>query len=542
LHPHGDSHSHDSRTRIFAPLLFAVGLATVVSLWVTEFAIRATNSRAIEYQIELNERSLALGQLRLGLEQLLRPASQAEGRERIAQSLRSLDLSQRSPQALDLSPSLRADLAAIERRAMQRPLTNAPALSRVAIEAIGAEIEELRMLHGQQRAQALAAAQQRSTLVFWIGTAAAILATSLLVATALVTRGELRRRRRSEQAAQRASANTQRFLEAIPVAVHMRAATGEHWLWNAAAESLFGRSRQAVLGSRASLVTGEFVPAAQAMRERALRGEITEMQDMRARRADGTVFDVRTMAAPYVSASGEIVGAIFASYDITAEVRREAERREREARQRDTVVFEVHHRIKNHLQGLAGLIQQRVLPDQGKADEIASQVLSLAAVHGIQAKPGKGLTLRASLEAITNNVAAVTGTTCVLQFSQEVGNWRLAEPHAVGVALALNELITNATKHRSRQTLEPVEIRLTEEASHSTITVRNRGRLPAGFDLSAQVQGDKGLSLVAGLLPGHGATLAIAQSGAWVVVELTLATSLLLPANASDTASFGVAA
>lgn len=542
MDPQSDSHSHDSRRRIFAPLLFAVGLATVVSLWVTELATRATNTRAIEYQIELNERSLALGQLRLGLEQLLRPASQAEGRERIAQSMRSLNRSQRSPRALDLSPALRAHFAAIERRTMQSPATNAPALSRVAIESIGAEIEELRMLHGQQRAQALAAAQRRSTLVFWIGTAAAILATSLLVAAALVTRGELRRRRRSEQAAQRASANTQRFLEAIPVAVHMRAATGEHWLWNAAAESMFGRSRQAILGSRASLVTGEFVPAAQAMRERALRGEITEAQDMQARRADGTVFDVRTMAAPYVSASGEIVGAIFVSYDITAEVRREAERREQEARRRDTLVYEVHHRIKNHLQGLAGLIQQRVLPQPGKADEIATQVLSLAAVHGIQAKPGKGLTLRASLEAITNNVAAVTGATCVVRYSHEVGRWQLAEPHAVGVALALNELVTNATKHRSRQSLEPVEIRLSEETAHATITVRNRGRLPAHFDITTLARSNTGLGLVVGLLPTQGATLAVAQSGAWVVVELKLEASLLLPSTAVDAASIGVAA
>jgi len=221
----------------------------------------------------------------------------------------------------------------------------------------------------------------------------------------------------------------------------------------------------------------------------------------------------------------------------------EAERLAHAQRQRDTLVREVHHRIKNNLQGVVGLLRRHQMdrPETSEALEAAiAQIQAVATVHGLQggdkrARPGFCDLVNAIVEAAYGRVgidfraASEGGAVC-----QVVGDGdgpcdvEIAPGNAVPLALVVNELVTNAIKHSN--TDEVVEVILTTCRQDVRLTIRNRGKpLPPGLDLMAGKGIGTGLSLVLALLPREGASLALYQDGEWVVSELILTEPAIRP-------------
>ena len=80
--------------------------------------------------------------------------------------------------------------------------------------------------------------------------------------------------------------------------------------------------------------------------------------------------------------------------------------------QRELLVREVHHRIKNNLQGVAGLLQQIAARRPEVADvlrEAMGQVQAIALVYGLQVGAAGPLMLRRVWEAIIGSVQRMRG-------------------------------------------------------------------------------------------------------------------------------------
>jgi two-component sensor histidine kinase len=104
----------------------------------------------------------------------------------------------------------------------------------------------------------------------------------------------------------------------------------------------------------------------------------------------------------------------------------------------------------------------------------------------------------------------------------------LAEGEAVAVALILNELMSNAVKHSgvaAQQTV--IWIQAAQDAEHVQVRVRNRGRLPDGFDFASGRGLGTGLSLVRSLVPAAGMDLAFIQDGEAVEVRIDFSPPVL---------------
>jgi len=211
--------------------------------------------------------------------------------------------------------------------------------------------------------------------------------------------------------------------------------------------------------------------------------------------------------------------------DVTQRWAAEQQRLEEAVTQRDVLVREVHHRIKNNLQGVAGLLQQMASAKPEVAptlNEVAGQIQAIAQVHGLQIGSGGTLPVLGVAQGIFSNLGAMFGADVRFE-SDAPGLWRwgLPENEAVPLALVINELGTNAIKYRSSRDLA-IEVQIKTRPDGVALQIDNAGRLPAGFDLSRVSSGVSGLSLIKALLPRRGARLRIEQLGSLVRTTLEL--------------------
>jgi PAS domain S-box-containing protein len=211
--------------------------------------------------------------------------------------------------------------------------------------------------------------------------------------------------------------------------------------------------------------------------------------------------------------------------DVTERMAAEQQRLEDAVRQRDILVREVHHRIKNNLQGVAGLLQHMAggKPEvAGQLNEIAGQIQAIAQVHGLQIGAGGTLPLLGVVQGIFNTLGVMFGVEVRLAPpASALWRWGLPEGEAVPLALVINELGTNAIKYRESRDLT-LEVRVESRPDGVAVRIQNGGRLPAGFDLARISSGVSGLGLVKALLPRRGAQLTLEQDDTRVTATLDL--------------------
>jgi len=211
--------------------------------------------------------------------------------------------------------------------------------------------------------------------------------------------------------------------------------------------------------------------------------------------------------------------------DITERAAAERQRIEEAIKQRDILVREVHHRIKNNLQGVAGLLQHMSTSKPEVApqlNEIANQIQAIAQVHGLQIRATGTLPVLGVAQGIVQNLANMFGVDA--RFEQPAAGlwkWGLPEGEAVPLALVVNELGTNAIKYRASRDL-PITVRVLPRPDGVELRIEQPGQLKPGFDLAQISSSVSGLGLVKALLPRRGARLAIEQQGSQVVTRLEL--------------------
>ena len=247
------------------------------------------------------------------------------------------------------------------------------------------------------------------------------------------------------------------------------------------------------------------------------------------RRKCGALYPAWVGITPVLNRQARTTHYVMTMVDITHRHTQEAQRRQREQAHRDALVREVHHRIKNNLQGIMGMMHKfdRTHPQlHGPMTQLMGQVQSIAVIHGLQ---GRASIDQVRLCELTGAVAAGLQTLWQVPIALDIPpGWqpcRLHATEAVPVALVLNELILNAIKHGGKEH-QDVHIALRKGLHPDTvqITISNPGQWPAPAltTTAAAPATHVGLDLVAALMPRRGATLAHRQSSQRAVVQLEL--------------------
>ncbi len=164
---------------------------------------------------------------------------------------------------------------------------------------------------------------------------------------------------------------------------------------------------------------------------------------------------------------------------------------------------EMHHRVKNNLQTVAGILslQQRHTKSAAVASLLAesvNRIQGIAATHDLLSREDVGM---ATVEEIARKIAGIVSANLAppefrLQLQVSAEDIRVPSRQATILALVLNELVSNVFKHSFLGRSEGrILIGAAEYDGMVTLAVANDGPgLPEGFD--AETSEGLGLSLV----------------------------------------------
>jgi PAS domain S-box-containing protein len=335
---------------------------------------------------------------------------------------------------------------------------------------------------------------------------------------------DIERRRQAEVRTAQTQASLQRVIETAPLAIALFDAQKLHvQQLNQTAAAFFGQETDHMLGRPlAECCTAPQAQALQAWLAEATAsrpGEPVQVHEWREPGSTERVWDVRiTHLADDPAAAPQV---LLVASDVTEQRAAERARLQAAIAQREVLVREVHHRIKNNLQGVAGLLQQNAArrPELAAVlSEAVGQVQAIAQVYGLQVGAGGPLAVGGLLRAIALSLQRNFGRTIVVDLVGEPPHV-LPEPESIPVALTVNELLTNALKHGQGG---DVHCRLSAQGETVHIHITSKGTLPPGFDLAQVRGGVSGLGLVRALLPRRSATFTLTQQADEVVAALEL--------------------
>ena len=189
--------------------------------------------------------------------------------------------------------------------------------------------------------------------------------------------------------------------------------------------------------------------------------------EYRLRRHDGEYRWIFDQGAPRFDSAGHFVGFIGSCVDVTAQHEAHAalsqlnqvleERvRERTARanEREMLLREVHHRVKNDLQLICSLLslQEREVGESPAAqalEDCGQRVQAIAQIHEqmYQSDDLARLSLSDHLRSLTSQVQRVGGNSKV-EFALDIGDGvTLGVDRAIPCAMIVHELVVNCFKH-----------------------------------------------------------------------------------------------
>ncbi|SMO72779.1 PAS domain-containing sensor histidine kinase [Fodinibius sediminis] len=185
-------------------------------------------------------------------------------------------------------------------------------------------------------------------------------------------------------------------------------------------------------------------------------------------------------------------GFIFGiSTDITEKKQTEHEL-EKTIKEKNTLLSEVHHRVKNNLAIISGLIELEVMDADNeqiirKLKDSQSRINSIALTHELlyQEQHFSDINYGDNVKKLVAQVTDTLGTEIEIRF--DVDPLKLNINQALPCSLIINEIVTNAIKHAYRGIDEP-ELYVVVKDRDGTINLRiedNGIGLPEGCDINS---------------------------------------------------------
>ena len=246
-------------------------------------------------------------------------------------------------------------------------------------------------------------------------------------------------------------------------------------LFNKGAERIFGYAEPEILNQPLDVLLPAGMEQAHRRHvEQFAAGEETsrrmgERREIYGRRKDGTEFPAEASISK-AEADGELLFTVILR-DVTA--RREAEERIRQSlREKEALLQEIHHRVKNNLQVVSSLLglQARQIPDeelQRAFRESQNRIHSMSLIHErlYQSPDLSEIDCLDYAQQLTGHLFRSYGVSMSrVRLEMDFGGERMPMALAAPVGLILNELISNCLKHAFPEGRDgTIQVRLTRD-------------------------------------------------------------------------------
>ncbi len=176
--------------------------------------------------------------------------------------------------------------------------------------------------------------------------------------------------------------------------------------------------------------------------------------------------------------------------DITARKSNETQLRE-SLKEKETLLLEVHHRVKNNLAVVSGMMQLQAFEEEDqqfreKLFDSVARIQTMGSIHELlyQSKSFSKLSFDDNLKKLVNDISDTFQTDFDLDVGFDIDSISLNINQAIPCSLIVNEVITNILKHafNSKDTGN-VMISVREEKNQILLSVTDNGEgLPPNFD------------------------------------------------------------
>jgi len=277
--------------------------------------------------------------------------------------------------------------------------------------------------------------------------------------------------------------------------------------WNYGAERLFEYTAEEVFGKNVDrLITGGnegMTREAESITRQTLDGSrVPNIETVRYRK-DGTPVHVRIAGSPIII-GGEVFGVVGIYSDIT-ERKRAEEKLQKSLEEKDYLMKEINHRIKNNLTMITSLISLKdsSLGDQIDLSDLNNQIDAIRIIHEklYQGDEIRYIDVKDYIQELLETVFS-SFTAQPIKITGNIDDISISTKRAVSLGLMINEFATNAIKHgftpdqEARFSVDLIEDRT---AGRYVLSLSNSGR-PFPEDIELENPDTLGLRLISALV------------------------------------------
>jgi len=242
-------------------------------------------------------------------------------------------------------------------------------------------------------------------------------------------------------------------------------------------------------------------------------------------RKDGSVFPVQLFSDLVVDAAGEPLAVVTVCEDITERKITEA-RLKASIAEKDVLLKEVHHRVKNNLQIISSLLnlQLKKITEMNTRSELnatRNRIQSMAMIHAklYQSESLSQVDFAEYIDVFSRHLRSLYNVNPTkVNLVLDIDAVYLHVDVAIPCGMIVNELLTNALKYAfPGERRGEIRVLLRAEAGENILAVVDNGvGLPPEIDLKSVET--LGLQLVHGLAQQIGATVTVERTGGTRVV------------------------
>lgn len=297
---------------------------------------------------------------------------------------------------------------------------------------------------------------------------------------------DITEKKEAEDVAFKASQQLAFHVDNSPLAVVVSDENFNVLQWSKSAEELFGWSEEEVLemdNSEWNFTHEEDIPfVKQKMNELVDGKNPRNLSINRNYTKDGQLLHCEWYNSAMFDKSGNLISIFSLVHNVTDKVQKEEKIKESLV-EKETLLAEIHHRVKNNLAVVSGLMQLQALEAdseelQAKLFDSVNRIKTMASVHELlyQAESYSRLNFSDTIKKLVENISITFQSSKEVQIDVESDPIKLNINSAIPASLVVNEVVTNVFKHAftDREKGE-MKVRLKELDQKIAIVIRDNG-------------------------------------------------------------------